>query len=164
LLMILFSIFKSPLFLEYRWKADLVDLYILNTEQLMDLYHYEFKSHSSSQDSQESGRKKKIELNTSRILIGIQKIATDGLSRKLKVNKIMDEGFFLYFEYGEAPQNILYVLTATSDMQSHEYLLKLIKKKFQKTYKNLLVDVSIIKNLKENIFSNFSSIIEDIVK
>ena len=167
LIIIFFGIYKFPIFLEFRWKENLIDLFIVNRLNLSLLYKFEFAKPSSENSLKNYDIKdKKKHLFFSRGIFGIEDIiSTITRTNEKRINKIKQGNFIFLLNEGDEPFSfIIFCLLINKEMNSHLYFLKIIKSEFFKMYKNIISNLEDITGFEEKVFSSFDSILENLIK
>ena len=167
LIIIFFGIYKFPIFLEFRWKENLIDLFIINSLNLSLIYKFEFAKPSSENELKNYDIYDKKKQNFfSRGIFGIEDIISTIIkTNETKINKIKQGNFIFLLNEGEEPFSfIIFCLLINEEMDSHLYFLKIIKSEFFKMYKNIISNLEDITGFEKQIFSSFDSIIENLIK
>ncbi len=168
LTIIFLGIFKFPAFLEFDWQNDLIGFYIVNKDDLYEIYSFNFLGTGDAlkTDEKEVIKKKERELMLPKAVMGINEvfsIITNTANENLK--KIQQENFFLLMEYSDLPGiHLAFTLLTKKDSKSAIYFLNMLKNQFLTDYANILINVSKYKDTIQEVFSSFDVSIEDLLK
>ena len=163
LLIVFLGVYRFPAFLEFGWKENLSNIFIIDRRNNNLLYKFDFSAmRDEEHDSmKESSNLKERELFFSKGVIGIDDIF-HGVTKSNErgIEKIRRGELIILFKHGDDPTDFIsYSLVVKKDMKSFEYFLKSIKNQFQAVYKNMLIDLSDLKGNEKKIFSGFDKIL-----
>ncbi len=151
-LIVLFSMYDFPIFLEFDWRKELVNLYILEKKEHNQLFKYDFTTHQQT-------------FNPEFIpggLLGIETIIsaiTD--TPEKKINRIEQKNrIFLMIR----SDSIIYTLIVNKEMRSIHFFLESIKERFENLYKSIIKDLSLIRGREEIYFVSFDAELKNILK
>jgi len=168
LMIILLGVFRFPAFLEFEWKKNLLNVFIVNQRNFNILYNFDFTIvlHENVKllNSQENLIKNKIFF--SRGIFGINDIIS-GITRldEGKIEKIRQGDIIILLNQGDKPLSfIVYCLLVNKELVSHEFFLKTIKNQFQDIYRNILLNIDVVGGEEERILKSFDKIIKKIIK
>ncbi|TFG14963.1 MAG: hypothetical protein EU535_02550 [Promethearchaeota archaeon] len=167
LMIVFLGVFRFPAFLEFGWKNSLLNLFIINKNNYNVIYSFNFKEIDSANKNQieifPKIEKNKLILTSG--IIGIEDIVAGITESDYNyVETIKQEDFIILLNHGDNPLSfIIYCLIVNSDLKSYTYLLKTIKKEFQRIYKNILNNLSEFKDIEEKIFLGFDDILQKLI-
>ncbi|MFX1394210.1 MAG: hypothetical protein ACFFAH_11605 [Promethearchaeota archaeon] len=152
------GVYSFPAFYEFKWKENLLRLFIINQENNMCLYYRDF----SEFETKHIGDYKKL---FSGGISGIDSILSAITNtRGEKINKIKQVDSFILLEYGsDISSHITYALVVKTDLKSNHYFLKSIKNQFESFYQKLLSELDNIKGSEEQLFGSFDIILKNIM-
>ena len=163
LMIIFLGVFKFPAFLEFGWKQSLMQFLIINRESYRVLYSFDFKEFENEREIHNKKRPKIEERKTilSSGIIGIDAVVSKIIkSDSEHIDIIKQEDFLILLNYGDQPlSSIIYSLIVNKDMKSFSYFLKTMKSEFQKTYRNILINLSELKDVEDKLFLGFDKYI-----
>ncbi|MFX1311498.1 MAG: hypothetical protein ACFFHD_02655 [Promethearchaeota archaeon] len=164
-IIIYFSIYNFPPFYEFEWRENLFKLFIINQRDYSSLYHYNFIQEFDKKEESYQNLSNNIDLIFPRGIIGIENIITviTGIKNE-KINLIKHGDFHIFLEYGVNPSNITYVLVVKKDLISAHHLLKTVRTKFENFYKEILLNLDILKREQRQLFESFDVIINKILQ
>jgi len=167
LMTILLGVYKFPIFLEFNWDKNLLNLFIVNTQNFEIIYTFNF---TEEMERNENTIKKPSEIIESdyffsRGIIGIKDIISGITNKKEeRIEKIRRGELLILLKYGDSPLSfILYCLIVKKEMNSINYFLKTVKNEFQELYKNIMVSFEDLQGLENKIFSSFDNHIKSII-
>lgn len=164
-LIVFYSIYDFPIFLEFEWQNNILNLYIIDIKRLKIIFQYNFVKNNKEQlmIKQDS---ESLNIIFSGGIIGIEKIISAiTKSRESKIEKIRQGDYFVLLNQGKDDLAFLtYCILVKKDMVSIQYFLKLIKKEFTKLYGKILLDLKSIEEKESQIFVEFNKKIENILK
>jgi len=157
--------YRFPIFLEFKWKENILKLYIIDQNNFKTIYTYDF----TKKEEKNNFFRSRLTLPESRLLFsggmkGINDIFT-GITNIEggKLKRIEHGNFIILINYGgEALSFIMYCLLVKKEMNSINYFLKVIKNEFEEYYRNILLNLQIFNGSEEKIFSGFDIIINKI--
>jgi len=155
----MFGVYSFPTFYEFKWKMNLLSLFIINQEINTILYSHNFE------DIKSDYKNKEYEAMFSSAIIGIDKIlSVITNTQDSKVNKIEQADSLILIEYGShlLPE-IIYALIVKEDLKSNSYFLKSIKEQFESFFKEILSDINYFEGNEEELFGSFDIIITNLV-
>ncbi len=163
LLIVFLGVYRFPAFLEFGWKENLLNIFIIDRRNNNLLYAFDFSSmRDEEHDSMKySSNLKERELFFSRGIIGIDDIFHGVTKSNEKgIEKIRRGELIIFFKHGDDPFDFIsYSLVVKKDMKSFNYFLKSVKNQFQAVYKNMLIDLVDLKGNEKKIFSSFDKIL-----
>ncbi|MBN1217173.1 MAG: hypothetical protein JXA99_17265 [Candidatus Lokiarchaeota archaeon] len=164
-LIVFYSIYDFPIFLEFNWQKCILKLYIIDVNKLKILYQYKFDNKNNDQIKLEDSTDS-FNIIFSGGIIGIKKLLSSlTKSKESTIEKIRQGEYFILLTQGEADLSFLtYCLLIKKEMISIQYFLNLIKKEFIKSYGNILYDLDSCKDKENQIFLDFNKTIENILK
>ena len=160
-----FGLYKFPIFLEFKWKENVLKLYIIDYNNFKIIYTYDFT------EKEEKGKlsRESLILPEDRLLFssgmkGIKDIFTSITHIEGGNLKRIEQGnFIILINKGEeALSFIMYCLLVKKEMKSVNYFHKVIKNEFEAFYRNILLNIEMIKGSEEKIFLGFDTIINKI--
>ncbi|MFW9939105.1 MAG: hypothetical protein ACFFD5_15775 [Candidatus Thorarchaeota archaeon] len=153
------GVYTFPAFYEFKWKINLLSLFIINQNNNTILYNQNFSNIKSDY------KKKDYEKLFSSAIIGIDKLVTVITNTQdSKVNKIKQADSLILIEYGsDLTSGIIYALIVKEDLKSNSYFLKSIKTQFESFYKEILSDINYFKGNEEQLFASFDIIIKNLI-
>ena len=166
-IIILSGVFDFPAFFELNWEENLINLFIINQDNDICLFKYNFSGIFQEgrilKEKNEYYQKSFEDIFLGGIT-GIDSIIAEITNTKNeKINKIKREDSLVFLEYGSNFfSNITYALITKKDLNSNLYFLKTLKKKFEYIFKEILIDVEVFEE-KEQLFKNFDVIIDDLL-
>jgi len=166
-IIILSGVFDFPAFFELNWEENLINLFIINQDNDICLFKYNFSGIFQEgrilKEKNEYYQKSFEDIFLGGIT-GIDSIIAEITNTKNeKINKIKREDSLVFLEYGSNFfSNITYALITKKDLNSNLYFLKTLKKKFEYIFKEILIDVEVFEE-KEQLFKNFDNIIDDLL-
>lgn len=163
-LIVFLGLFKFPAFLEFNWKKDLADFYVINNQDLCLLYQYDFNKENPS--------KIKVGIHKTQIgkvlpkgIIGIDSIFSNLTHTNEKIQIIKQGALNILLSQGEPPyDNITYILVTNSEMNSYHYFLNKLKKTFQEAYGGILKILDVIEEKDYCMFLNFDQEIKNLLR
>ncbi len=164
-LIVFYSIYDFPIFLEFNWQENILNLYILDINRLKIIFQHNFiKVNEEELISKQNSKSHNIIFSGG--IIGMEKIVSAMTkSKESKIEKIRQGEYLILLNQGENDFNFLtYCILVKKDMVSIRYVLKLIKNEFTKLYGSILQDLKLIEDKESQIFLEFNQIIEDIFK
>ena len=152
LLLILFAILDFPVFLEFNWKKQLVNLYILEKKQHNQLFKYDFTKHQQTFNPEylPGG------------LLGIEKIisaVTD--TPEKKIHRIEQKGLIFIMIRSES---VIYTLVVKKEMRSIHFFLESVMERFENLYKRIIKDLNLIRGREEIYFVGFDTELNEILE
>ncbi len=163
-LIVFYAIFGFPIFLEFNWQDNLLSLYIIDSERFKIIYHYNFVKNNKEHLESKKDFKDSSEYNIlfPGGIIGIDNIiSTITKSKESKIEKIKQGENLILLNHGEGDLPFLmYCILVKKEMISIRYFLKLIRNKFIKLYRNILLDLDAIVGKESQIFLDFNKKIE----
>ena len=152
------GVYSFPAFYEFKWKENLLQLFIINQANNMCLYYRNF----SEIESERTGDYKKLFSGGISGIDSIISAITD--TRGEKINKIKQVDSLILLEYGsDISTQITYALVVKTDLKSNLYFLKSIKNQFESFYQKLLSELDDIKGSEEQLFGSFDIILKSIM-
>ena len=160
LLVASFGIYGFPAFYEFRWRENLLRLFIINRANNNAIYSLNF-TQVKSKHSREDFKKL-----FSGGITGIDEMLSELTDTEgEKINKIKQADSLILLEYGsEITSKITYALVVKEDLKSNRYFLRSIKKQFESFYKEILAGLDQLKGSEEALFGSFDIIIKNIMK
>ncbi|MFX1258365.1 MAG: hypothetical protein ACFFAN_10930 [Promethearchaeota archaeon] len=159
LIVISLGVYEFPAFYEFKWKENLLGLFIINQVNNNCLYHHDFSERKFG------GTGKHYKKLFSGGIIGIDSVLsaiTD--TRDEKISKIKQADSFILLEYENSfSYQIAYALVVKNDLKSNRYFLKSLKYQFESFYKEMLSEIDNLKGSEEQLFGSFDVIIENIM-
>ena len=154
-----FGVYAFPAFYEFKWKKNLLSLFIINQEINTILYSHNFADIKSDYKNQD------YEAIFSSAIIGIEKIVSVITNTQdSKVNKIEQADSLILIEYGsDLSPEIIYALIVKEDLKSNSYFLKSIKTQFESFFKEILSNVNYFKGNEERLFGSFDIVIKNLI-
>lgn len=162
LMITFFGSYRFPIFLEFKWKENVLKLYIIDYNNFKIIYTYDFtKQEEKNKYSRESLILPEDRLLFSSGIKGIKDIFT-GLTHIEggTIKRIEHGNFIILINQGEeALSFVMYCLLVKKEMKSVSYFHKVLKNEFEAFYRNILLNIEMIKGSEEKIFSGFDTII-----
>lgn len=162
LLLLFLGFYKFPAFLEFGWRTNLLKLYVIDKEKLKEIYSFDFISYNKTSSIDEQEKEKVF----SKAIIGINDIfsaITDTQNKNIK--KIKQENLIVILDYIDLPSTtITFALLVDKDTSSAIYFLKILKEQFQNFYKDILTDISKIKENKKEFFTSFDAVLINLLE
>lgn len=162
-ILIFYAFYDVPIFLEFKWKENLIRFYIIDRNRLKIIYDYNFKKDSviSQKLSKNAQNISKNDTLFSKGIIGIEKIySTIIKSKNSKIEKIKHGNNIILLSYDDSLPFITYCLLVKEEMNTIHYFLKIIKNKFKEFYEPILLNLDSIENKEKQLYLNFNSEIE----
>jgi len=160
MMIIFLGAYRFPAFLEFEWRENLIQLFVLEREEQKYLYFYDFTTKTS--DSEDKSR---VELMSGGI-IGVQTLSyaiTENQNKKIE--KVKQGDSYLLFEYSDYERPaISYALLVKNDMNSARFFIREIKKNFQIFFKGILTQYGELKGEIDNLFKSFDIILRNLVE
>ena len=166
-LIVFYAIFGFPIFLEFNWQENLLSLYIIDSDRLKIIFHYNFiknnKEHLEIKQDFKDSRKYNILFSSG--IIGIDNIISIiTKSKESKIERIKQGENQILLNHGEGDLTFLaYCILVKKEMISIRYFLKLIRNKFTEFYRNVLLDLDAIEGKESQIFLDFNNKIEILI-
>ncbi|MHA1253179.1 MAG: hypothetical protein ACTSRP_24570, partial [Candidatus Helarchaeota archaeon] len=165
-LLTIFGGYKFPIYFDFRWKENILKLYIFHENTRKILFQYDFKN-KIFPDKIESyeDQNKSLDLIT-HLITGIEKITSKALNNNNQMEIIKHGEFVFFIEYGDKYINshIIYALISKKELENLKYLLKLIKEQFQGYYYEILKNLDLLFGYEKEIFLHFNNIIKELIK
>ena len=166
LLAIFYGTFKFPGVPEFNWKNNLLKLYVIDAQNLFELYSYDFSKIINLADEQEPHYNIEEKNPISSIgVVGISDVF-DEITKTYqnRIKTIKYGNFSILLEYEEDPKSrFLFVLFVNKNMKSLQLFLKKVKSQFLNSYKGLLANLDIVDRFRETMFSGFDVILQKIL-
>jgi hypothetical protein len=154
-----FGVYGFPAFYEFRWRENLLRLFIINRTNDKAVYTNDFFQ------VKDKGSKEDYKKLFSGGITGIDKIISEITNTKEKINKISQADSLILLEYGsDYASQITYALIVREDLKSNRYFLRAIKKQFESFYKEILIGLDLIKGSEEALFGSFDLILKEILR
>ncbi len=161
------GLFKFPAFLEFNWYEHVISFTVVDRQNLVPLYRYDFRPIKDLSENIEQNQilEKNKAKTLSMGLVGIDKIFSFIIqSGESKVEKIMHGDLIILLKQGVKPFDFMtYALIVNKEMISLTYFLKQLQTKFEIYYKNILLNLDFIKGKESSIFSSFDDVIKNTV-
>jgi hypothetical protein len=168
LLIVILSVYRFPAFLEFKWKENLLSVFIINQRNLKVIYTFDFKE---IKDKKKNQIKELPLLRENKLLFSSGIIGIDDIisiitnTNNENIERIREGEFLILLNHGDEPLSfITYCLLVNKDMNSFSYFLKIIKNEFQSIYNNLLINLNVLKGSKKLIFSSFDKILNKMIE
>lgn len=160
LLIIFFGIYRFPAFLEFNWKENLINLFIINKTNYELIQIYNFKENNNTifvpQDGTNLGNVSKTFYSSGILGIehAISRITDTGDTH---IEKIEQGKLLIILKLGDTPfDHLLYCLVVEKDMKSYIWLLNRIKNQFQEFYGKILLRLEKLEKKKIEFFTSFN--------
>ena len=159
-----FGVYGFPALFEYRWKENLLKLFVINRKNNACLYAHDFSSQIKDQNIQNLYK----ELFSGGIT-GINKILSAITNTQTEnIYKIEQSDSLILLEYGSnlIPQltpQLTYALIVKKDLKTNHYFLRSIKYQFETFFKEILTDMDKIEGNIELLFRSFDLILNDLM-
>lgn len=155
LIIMFFGLYEFPGLLDFDWKKNLSQFFILTRDDYDVLYRFDFRPNLA----EDGGNFRPI------VIAGV-----DGLAKALTENwdnqssKIIKNNYTILIEIGDQPySNILFLLIIKKEMISMRYILNELKIQFLELYGDLIESLE-NQPLKETAFYPFNKNIENLIK
>ncbi|MBD3228936.1 MAG: hypothetical protein GF329_12175 [Candidatus Lokiarchaeota archaeon] len=162
LLIVFLGIYRFPAFLELNWRNNLIALYVIDSDLKKIHYSYNFLNEDFNLSEVEQ---EKRDILFSKGLMGIEDVLVQiAGGRDKKINKIKQEDFVILIKYGDSTlSNILFCLLIEKEMDSSEYFLDLIRKRFREQYRTILNHLNEINGKEKLVFSSFDYTLQELI-
>ena len=154
MLIILFSIYHFPVFLEFNWRSELVSLFIIEKRHHNKLFSYSFLK-----------TEQKYNFNPDLIsegIFGIQTIISAITATPNKIiHRIEQKGFIILIDSSDS---VIYAMVVNKELKSLYYFLNTIRNNFESIYKSLIKDLHLIRGREEIYFLGFDEILNEILE
>jgi len=168
LLIVFLGIYRFPAFLEFQWKENLLELYIVDKRNFKLIYEFYFQSKIDKNHIKQikSLKNQKTELFISRGIFGIDEIISlITKTEKENIEKIHQEDFIIILEYANEPISfIILCLLIKKEMNSSSYFLKMVKNNFELLYKNIILNIDSLEGTESKLFQSFDKTIKELIK
>ena len=168
LLIVFLGIYRFPAFLEFEWKENLLELYIVDKRNFKLIYEFYFQSKIDKNHIKQikSLKNQKTELFISRGIFGIDEIISlITKTEKENIEKIHQEDFIIILEYANEPISfIILCLLIKKEMNSSSYFLKMVKNNFELLYKNIILNIDSLEGTESKLFQSFDKTIKELIK
>lgn len=160
LLIASFGVYGFPAFYEFRWRENLLRLFIINRINNTAIYSYDFPQ------VRDKGSHEDYKKLFSGGITGIDNMLSDISNTKgEKIRKIKQADFLIYLEYGsDYASKITYSLVVKENLKSNRYFLRSIQYQFENFYKEILTGLDSLKGSEEALFSSFDVILKEILR
>ncbi|MHA1283497.1 MAG: hypothetical protein ACTSQP_13420 [Promethearchaeota archaeon] len=165
-LLIIFGGYRFPIYFDFRWKENILKLYIFHENTKKILFQYDFQKNKFP-DKIGNNKEEKESLDLIAYIIpGIEKITSKGLNNKNQMEIIKHGEFVFFIEYGDKYLNshIIFALISKKELENLKYLLKSIKEQFQGYYYEILKNLDLLFGYEKEIFLHFNNIIKELIK
>lgn len=164
--MVFLGIYRFPGLLEFDWKDNLKQLFIIDNQRYKLLYSINIENLINGDLNAEGQNSEDKETFFSKGLLGIEEIiSTITNTSDKKIKQITHRDFFLLLNHGsEEYSSMTYSLVVNKDMESLRYFLKYIKQEFENNFKSILINIEDIEGSEKKIFSGFDDILKNMIK
>ena len=152
------GVYGFPVLFELRWRENLLKLFIINRENNVCLYAYDF---SQIKDQNIQNDYKELFSGGITGIDYILSIITN--SKNDKIYKIKQPDSLILLEYGNLIPQLTYALIVKKDFKSNRYFLRLLKNQFESFYKEILTNVDKIEGNIGILFKSFDLILNDLM-
>ncbi|MEJ2251485.1 MAG: hypothetical protein P8Y97_17750 [Candidatus Lokiarchaeota archaeon] len=166
-LVVFLGLIRFPVFLEFEWKNELRDFYIVNKKKNQILFEYNFNKKALNYEGRKNFKDNinpKKEFLFSRGIIGIENIMSQIPD---KINRLKDVKYgrhsILIQQGGSKKLSLDYILLVKKDMSSARYFLNLLKETFEKIYIPTIENIDSLSEQKL-ILNGFNRIINNQLK
>ena len=155
-----FGVYGFPAFYEFRWRDNLLRLFIINRKNNTVVYSRDF---SQIRDEAYEKDYKKLFSGGITGIDSMLSAITD--TEGEKINKIKQADSLILLEYGsDYASQITYSLVVREDLKSNRYFLRSIKNQFESFYKEILTGLDLLKGSEEQLFGSFDILLKNILK
>ena len=152
LIIIFFGSYDFPVFLEFNWKSELINLYIMEQKFHNQLFKYDFTKHQQTFNPEylPGG------------LLGIEKIisaVTD--TPEKKIHRIEQKGLIFIILRSES---VIYTLVVKKEMRSVHFFLESVMGRFENLYKSIIKDLNLIRGREDIYFVGFETELNEILE
>ena len=162
LILLAVSLYNFPPILEFTWKDNLQKLIIFNQKDYSSLYVLDFQGDSTKNKNVDEG----IEDTSSFFsggITGIDSIISAITNTKEeKIKKIKQGNSYILLDYANQFP-ITYAIVVKEDLKSIRFFLSTVKKQFEAFYKNILLELDILKGDVRQLFGSFEILIKDLL-
>jgi hypothetical protein len=160
------AVYYFPPFYEFKWKVNLIKLFIINQKNNHCLYNYDIYTYLSEKLAAPELRREKSSEHIDKLfsggILGIDSIISAITDTKdTHIDKIKHGEALILLDYGETPNYITYALLVKEDMDSIRYFLNTLKTQFESFYRELLKEIDFYEGKEELLFSSFDIIINN---
>ncbi len=163
------AVYSFPPFYEFKWKVNLIKLFIINQKNNQCLYNYDIYSYISEVLADADAKREKTPEYIDKIfsggILGIDSIISAITGTKdAHIDRIKHGEAFILLEYGNTPSYITYALLVKEDMDSIRHFLKRLKIQFESFYKEILKEIDFYEGREKQLFSSFDIIINNLIR